>query len=271
VVATDVTCGANQCCAFECCGSIAPRSTWSQRRSSPVSGQNDGPASGSIARVTTFSVAAVRHLCRAGFAAGVCRNLWRAGVPDQPTHSRIRHTHGAGSPRSQCNGTGTAAKRRNDICWRCCGDSCRLCSVAFIGTPGAGRAVHRSAGFCDHGFSTGDSGVVRELYTSSARQPSGSDESAAAGIGDCKRLKTRIANRAYLKLGSPLPNARTYLAVEHGFLSVARTDYQVAQKVGLSLGDANKSASLHRILLDATFPQLLLPFSDFSSPSDKLL
>jgi hypothetical protein len=64
-------------------------------------------------------------------------------------------------------------------------------------------------------------------------------------------------------LGSPLPNARTYLAVEHGFFLVARTDYQIAQKVGLSLREADKSASLHLILLDATFPQLLLPFSDF--------
>jgi hypothetical protein len=32
-------------------------------------------------------------------------------------------------------------------------------------------------------------------------------------------------------LGSPLPNARTYLAVEHGFFLVARTDYQIAQKI----------------------------------------
>ena len=73
------------------------------------------------------------------------------------------------------------------------------------------------------------------------------------------------------QVGQPTAQCENVFGGGTRFFLVARTDYQIAQKVGLSLREADKSASLHLILLDATFPQLLLPLSDFSSPSDKLL
>ena len=81
-----------------------------------------------------FLVAIVWYIRRPGVVARLHRNLWRAGIPDQPTRSGNRRTHGAWGDGSRCHAAGSSAELAHHF---------RRCGRGHMAAVAAGRVLGR--------------------------------------------------------------------------------------------------------------------------------